>query len=223
MSYRAWTLIHSLGLLICCSYLIAESVNLIPVFALISFFLFLIIHRREMKQIKPIGGYANWVTLLRLIIILTIMTTSEITLLSAQIGFIIALILDGVDGYIARRTKSESLEGTRFDMEVDAFFVLAITLFIWSSLGYPIWIISLGLFRYAYVILLYGLRLPERPEPPSYFKKTTTVISIGVMIVILILPEVNFSYTIALPITLLVLSFGHSFYFQLTNKWIPIF
>ena len=36
----------------------------------------------------------------------------------------VALILDGVDGKVARRTRNASAFGARFDMEVDAFLIL---------------------------------------------------------------------------------------------------
>ena len=39
----------------------------------------------------------------------------------------VALALDGVDGWVARRTRTVSALGARFDMEVDAFLVLMLS------------------------------------------------------------------------------------------------
>ena len=39
----------------------------------------------------------------------------------------VALALDGVDGQVARRTRTVSALGARFDMEVDAFLVLVLS------------------------------------------------------------------------------------------------
>ncbi|MGW0656803.1 CDP-alcohol phosphatidyltransferase family protein, partial [Streptomyces umbrinus] len=39
----------------------------------------------------------------------------------------VALILDAVDGKVARRTGSSSALGARFDMEVDAFLILVLS------------------------------------------------------------------------------------------------
>src|SRR5690349_8473184 len=41
----------------------------------------------------------------------------------------VALALDGVDGYVARRTGSVSELGGRFDMEVDAFLLLVLSVY----------------------------------------------------------------------------------------------
>src|SRR5665213_1382811 len=46
-----------------------------------------------------------------------------------------ALLLDGVDGWVARRTNSASELGGRFDMEVDAFLLLALSAYVSQTLG----------------------------------------------------------------------------------------
>src|SRR4051794_27037258 len=40
----------------------------------------------------------------------------------------VALVLDGVDGWVARRTGTVSELGWRFDMEVDAFLILVLSI-----------------------------------------------------------------------------------------------
>ena len=45
----------------------------------------------------------------------------------------VALVLDGVDGQVARRTGTVSALGARFDMEVDAFLMLVLSVYVASS------------------------------------------------------------------------------------------
>jgi len=47
----------------------------------------------------------------------------------------VALILDGVDGKVARATGTSTPLGARFDMEVDAFLILVLSVFIAGTFG----------------------------------------------------------------------------------------
>ena len=46
-----------------------------------------------------------------------------------------ALLLDAVDGGVARRTGTVSGFGARFDMEVDAFLILVLSGYVAGRLG----------------------------------------------------------------------------------------
>ena len=61
----------------------------------------------------------------------------------------VALILDGVDGRVARMTGTSSPMGARFDGEIDAFLILVLSAFVAESMG--IWVLAIGAFRYAFV------------------------------------------------------------------------
>ena len=61
----------------------------------------------------------------------------------------VALVLDAVDGWVARRTGTVSALGARFDMEVDAFLILVLSAYVADSLGG--WVLAIGLMRYAFV------------------------------------------------------------------------
>ena len=51
-----------------------------------------------------------------------------------------ALVLDAIDGPIARRTRTESALGARFDGEVDAFLILALSVYV--APAYGTWAVS---------------------------------------------------------------------------------
>jgi phosphatidylglycerophosphate synthase len=59
----------------------------------------------------------------------------------------LALLLDAVDGWVARRTGTASALGARFDMEVDAFLVLVLSVYVAREAGW--WVLAIGLARYA--------------------------------------------------------------------------
>ena len=61
----------------------------------------------------------------------------------------VALALDGVDGWVARRTGTVSALGARFDMEVDAFLVLVLSVHV-AVLVTP-WALVIGRMRYVFV------------------------------------------------------------------------
>jgi phosphatidylglycerophosphate synthase len=69
---------------------------------------------------------------------------------------VVALVLDGVDGAVARRTGTASRLGARFDMEVDAFLILVLSVYVARSAG--AWVLAIGAARYA--LLLAGSPLP---------------------------------------------------------------
>ena len=61
-----------------------------------------------------------------------------------------ALVLDGVDGWIARRNGMTSGFGADFDLEVDCLFMLGLPC--WSIHGQVgVWVLSNGLMRYLFV------------------------------------------------------------------------
>src|SRR6187431_1789800 len=61
----------------------------------------------------------------------------------------VALVLDAVDGHVARRTDSVTAFGARFDMEVDAFLIAVLSVHVAPHLGW--WVLAIGAMRYGYV------------------------------------------------------------------------
>lgn len=71
--------------------------------------------------------------------------------------------LDGVDGWLARRTGLSSAFGARFDMETDAFFMLVLAVLVWRHDKAGAWVLAIGLMRYAFVAA--GWLLPWLAQP----------------------------------------------------------
>ena len=73
----------------------------------------------------------------------------------------VALALDAVDGPVARRTGTATALGARFDGEVDAFLILALSVYV--APAYGAWVLAIGAARYAFVAgewLLPWMRAP---------------------------------------------------------------
>ncbi|GGU85145.1 membrane protein [Streptomyces filipinensis] len=86
----------------------------------------------------------------------------------------VALILDGVDGKVARRTGTSTALGARFDMEVDAFLILVLSVYVSMQLG-P-WVLLIGGMRYAFVAAARYAPWLNTPLPPSFARKTVAAI-----------------------------------------------
>ena len=78
----------------------------------------------------------------------------------------LGLILDGIDGRLARRHGLESPFGARFDMEVDAFFILVLAALVYQTDKAGGWVLLSGVLRYGFVAFSLVLPWLNRPLPP---------------------------------------------------------
>nr|WP_300052035.1 CDP-alcohol phosphatidyltransferase family protein [uncultured Nocardioides sp.] len=82
---------------------------------------------------------------------------------------VVALLLDLVDGRVARRTGSASAYGARLDGEADAFLILVLSVLVAREHG--AWVLGLGVIRYAYAVAARLLPWMQRTLPPRYWRK----------------------------------------------------
>lgn len=139
-------------------------------------------------------GAANNVTLLRAGIAALVAgllghaapTPGLAWLLAAFAG--LALILDGIDGWLARRSGLQSSFGARFDMEVDAAFILILAALVYQADKAGAWVLLSGLLRYGFVALSYVLPWLRQPLPPRRRRQTACVIQTLALALCLIPP-----------------------------------
>jgi phosphatidylglycerophosphate synthase len=81
---------------------------------------------------------------------------------------VLALVLDAVDGWVARRTRTAAL-GAQFDGEVDAFLILVLSVYVARSAG--AWVLAIGAARYAFLIGEWRLPWMRAPLPPRSWRK----------------------------------------------------
>ena len=120
----------------------------------------------------------------------------------------VALGLDAVDGRVARRTGTASALGARFDMEVDAFLLLVLSVYAARPLGG--WVLAIGAMRYAYVAAGWLLPWLRGSLPPRYWRKVVAATQ-GVVLVVAaagVLPRPLSSAVLAVALALLIESFG---------------
>ncbi|MFJ5260330.1 CDP-alcohol phosphatidyltransferase family protein [Streptomyces sp. NPDC088387] len=168
------------------------------------------VHRSRLRSFGP----ANRVTLGRATLVggvtaLVAESFESAPQVSLLVGLTaVALILDGVDGKVARRTGTSSALGARFDMEVDAFLILVLSVYLSMSLG-P-WVLLIGGMRYAFVAAARVWPWLNAPLPPSTARKTVAALQ-GVFLLIAgadVLPQAANAAVVALALALLIWSFG---------------
>ena len=120
----------------------------------------------------------------------------------------VALVLDAVDGQVARRSGTVSALGARFDMEVDAYLVLVLSVQVAALLG-P-WVLAIGVMRYAFVAASWVAPWLRSPLPTRYSAKAVAALQ-GIVLVAAASEVPPHPVAVALVLTalaLLVWSFG---------------
>jgi len=120
----------------------------------------------------------------------------------------VALILDGVDGKVARKTGTSTALGARFDMEVDAFLILVLSVYVSMSMG-P-WVLLIGAMRYVFVAVARVQPWLNGELPHSMARKTVAAQQ-GVVLLVAcsgLLPYTVSFALVAGALAALVWSFG---------------
>ncbi|WP_051799141.1 CDP-alcohol phosphatidyltransferase family protein [Catenuloplanes japonicus] len=168
------------------------------------------IHRNGLRVFGP----ANAVTLSRATLVGGVTAlVAGVTSHRAPVAVLVvlasvALVLDGVDGFVARRTGTSSPFGARFDGEVDAFLILVLSVFVSLQLGW--WVLAIGAFRYVFVAFGWHFTWLQNDLPVRYSRKTVAAVQ-GVVLVIAasgLLPLTISTVLVAGALAALIWSFG---------------
>jgi phosphatidylglycerophosphate synthase len=141
-------------------------------------------------------GPANRITLVRAILIVAV------TGLLVQPGpptprvlwWIVAvatssMLLDGFDGWVARKTGTSTEFGARFDMELDAFLMLVLSGLVLEAGKAGSWVLLIGLLRYLFVAA--GWIWPRlRGRLPDRFRRKLVCVVQGVALLAALAPVV---------------------------------
>ncbi|MHC4592592.1 MAG: CDP-diacylglycerol--glycerol-3-phosphate 3-phosphatidyltransferase [Planctomycetota bacterium] len=97
--------------------------------------------------------------------------------------FLLAVISDCLDGYLARRTGTTSRLGTLLDPLVDKTMILC-ALFVFADLGLlPLWLVLLNMFRELLVTALrHGMASRGKVVGANWMGKTKFVLQTGVVL-----------------------------------------
>jgi phosphatidylglycerophosphate synthase len=168
------------------------------------------LERNRMRRL----GAANAVTLGRAVLVggvTAIVLTSfsmniNVTMLVVIAG--VALALDGVDGQVARRTRTTTKLGARFDMEIDAFLILVLSVYAGDRFGW--WTVALGAYRYLFVAASWVFPWLTAALPPRFSRKTVAAIQ-GVVLALVtpdLLPHAAALGALVIALGTLTWSFG---------------
>jgi len=168
----------------------------------------------RMRSDRPAMFPADWVTLARALLIAGVaglvaesfagpVSISALVTLSVS-----AMLLDGADGQVARRSGTVTPLGARFDGEVDAFLILLLSIAV--SQTYGSWVLAIGAARY--VLLLAGWLIPwlAAPLPPRYWRKVVAAVQ-GIVLTVAVsgvLDRLVGMMAVAVALLLLAESFG---------------
>lgn len=122
--------------------------------------------------------------------------------------FLVALILDGLDGWMARKTQSHSQEGAIFDMESDGIWVSLICITLVSLGIEQPWILILAAWRPVYAIVSAFLPKVETHQKGTFFGKAVFVTVAVVLLVVSSPWRIFFLTKILLAIACVLLSFS---------------
>jgi phosphatidylglycerophosphate synthase len=136
----------------------------------------------------------------------------------------VALLLDGADGWAARRQGLVSAFGARFDMETDAFAIAVLAVAVARAGAVPAWVLAIGATRYLYLAGVRLLPVLRLPLPACAFadrrRKSIAVVQ-SLALVGALFPATPPDWAAAgcaLALVLLVYSFGADIAMQLANR-----
>ena len=159
-------------------------------------------------------GPANRVTLIRAtlvggVVALVVESVHRPVPVAVLAGLAIAaLVLDAVDGRVARRTGSVTALGARFDVEVDAALALMLSAYVARPIG--AWVLAIGAMRYALVVARWMLPWLRGSVPARYWRKVVAATQ-GVVLVVAaagVVPRPLMVAALVASLAMLVESFG---------------
>ncbi len=153
-------------------------------------------------------GLANQVTTLRAALVSIVAgMVGEPSLDRAAVAIVCGsaccIVLDGIDGWLARRSRMASAFGARFDMEMDALLILSLSALTWQYGKAGVWILAAGLLRYAFIAGTWLFESMRTPLFPSWRRKTVCIVQI-LGLSVLMVPALRPPLSIALSAALLL-------------------
>lgn len=130
----------------------------------------------------------------------------------------LALVLDRLDGEVARHTRTVSRFGAAFDLEVDAFLILVLSVYVARSAG-P-WVLLIGAARYALWVAARVLPWLREDVPSRPWAKLVAAVQ-GVVLTVTAAGVLQGTLTVWLLIGALALlteSFAHQVWWLRTHR-----
>lgn len=181
----------------------------------LAFAIMFILRREEYQQNGFLGGAANWITLVRLVTLITAtyLVGQEASMVYGAVILSI-IIADGFDGYVARKYKLATRFGADFDMETDALLSCILSLIAYWHFDVSLLVPAAGVLRYAFVILLRatGLFKYDPPKMPGV-RLIAVIFFISLITPYFIDPPLS-GWSMEIAAGLIFFSFGRELYLR---------
>jgi phosphatidylglycerophosphate synthase len=200
---HAWTEMHALAMLaggIAVAGGLPGASCYVP--AAVSFILLAYVFRHAWSPGGHFGA-ANAITALRFLLTGALLLDDAIPADWQAVAAALILLLDGFDGWLARRLGLVSRFGATFDMEVDAFFTLALCVALYGSGRFGFWILLSGALRYLFVLFIRLARPPLQRERSNRWSRAVGAIVLSGLTLSL-LPIGTWAAAIAAAVTIAV-------------------
>ncbi|MFP7673818.1 CDP-alcohol phosphatidyltransferase family protein [Marivita sp. S0852] len=151
-------------------------------------------------------GWCNAVTVFRLMLTAALISWLWATPISVWVVFLVALLalaLDGLDGWLARHEGYVSAFGARFDMEVDSLLALVLAMHAYLTGTAGLYVLLLGVPRYVFFALHIPMPWLAGDLPPRFSRKLVCVLQISVLILAVFPPASPLFVTPAVIFTIL--------------------
>lgn len=212
-----WTYANALSMIVATAFVLWLSYP--PLLAFVAALCFFLLVAQARGVWTPAGGFGlpNLVTTLRLVV-----TMGMLVGFKHEPAWVLAvaalanLLLDALDGWLARRSGQNSEFGARYDIEADALLVLSLTMILHQRGLAGVWVLLAGLWRYLYVLAPQLFPAPHAEASRSRHGRIAYVVMLTCFMLALILPRGE-GEPFAVAGTLAVsLSFLHSFWERYT-------
>lgn len=172
----------------------------------------------ELKGLKKGLGPGNWLTALRLVGFVALsMLHSKIDPLVLGLLAYAFIALDGLDGWLARKTETTSEFGAWFDMETDAYYVALFSSLLVIDGTVSWWVIIPGFMRYIYSLGLQLFQVAEKQEKRSRWGRYIAGFMFIALPLPLILEKPFGEYVVYVASGAILLSFARSIYFLIKS------
>lgn len=208
--YRRWTFVHSLlNIVLLAATLMVGNPFAWMIISAFSFAYYVYKMRTFIPALPLKLGYANLVTIVRLgLLFVLVFIHRWMGDLFLFLGFLVVILMDGLDGFIARKYNHTSDAGEYLDMETDAFLALFLCWLHFSENKIEYWILVPGLLKYAYSVVFTNVRQLAADYPPKKVRAAIAAAFFFSLLTPFILTEEYF-YVLCFATSLLIgLSFG---------------
>lgn len=212
MKDNTWIRIHAAAMLLAMAALWwAGMWTPILIASTLTFGWLILSHAPALRKLRPFGGYANLVTLARWLLLLYAgYSYDQWSPYIVFAFFLMVIVLDGIDGYLARRYDQSTQVGGLLDVETDALMCVVMAGIHYREGVTGGWILAIAGLRYGYIWVLYLLGWENNSGRKNPFARLFGVLYISSLMSPFIFPDWLAVPLLILGSLLVTFSFGYS-------------